>query len=233
MKIDNDFKKTSTHKRVDVKKPFYKRWWFIGGAVVLVVIGAMPSNKSSDNQSSDVKTVISSKKNQTDETTDNDKNSDAMEKIFKKAKNETKAEKKSKQLETVSVGQPIRVGDVEYTVNSHTTTDKVGNEYLNKTANGVYLIVNVTVKNLGDDALTVTDNFFKLIKDDKEYESDSTAGIYANNDSKFFLDKVNPEGSVTGNIVFDVTKETVDAGNLKLQVQTGAWGTQKGLINLN
>lgn len=234
MKIDNDFKKTSTHKRVDVKKPFYKRWWFIGGAVVLVVIGAMPSNKSSDNQSSDVKTVISSKKNQTDETKDNTaKNSDAMEKIFKKSKNETKAEKKSKQLETVSVGQPIRVGDVEYTVNSQNTNANVGNEYLNKTANGIYLIVNVTVKNLGDDALTVTNNFFKLIKDDKEYESDSTAGIYANNDSKFFLDKVNPEGSVTGNIVFDVTKETVDAGNLKLQVQTGAWGTQKGLINLN
>lgn len=134
MKIDTNLNSTSTHKRVDVKKPFYKRWWFIGGVVACVLLGAMSSNKSSDKPSTDVKTVVSSKKNQTDETkAEAAKNSDSMEKIFNKAKDETKAEKKSKQLETVSTGQPIRVGDVEYVVNSHNTTDNVGNEYLNKT----------------------------------------------------------------------------------------------------
>ena len=36
-----------------------------------------------------------------------------------------------------------------------------------------------------------------------------------------------------GKIVFDVTKATIDDKNLQLQVQTGAWGTEKGLINLH
>lgn len=214
---------SSRRSHVVVKKPFYKRWWFIAGGVVVVflTIGALSPDDSSDSHSSDVKTSVSSQKKDDVKKDDSDK---------KKA---TKAEKKSKELKTVSIGEPVRVGDVEYVVNSRNVTDKVGGDYINKTANGVYLIVNVTVKNLGDDSLSVNNNFFKLLKDNKEYESDGSAGVYANKDSKFFLSKINPESELTGNVVFDVTKETAEDTSLKLQVQTGAWGTQKGLINLD
>ena len=46
-------------------------------------------------------------------------------------------------------------------------------------AKGSYLILNVTVKNNGTKAITVSDSDFKLVKDKTEYETDSTAGIYA------------------------------------------------------
>lgn len=50
---------------------------------------------------------------------------------------------------------------------------------------------------------------------------------------KFFLSELNPENSITGNVVFDLNAETANASGLVLQVQTGVWGTQKGKINLD
>ena len=202
-------RKSSSHRTREVKEPFYKQRWFIIVAV-LVIIGIGSQYGRTSNRSSDVKTSISSHKDDT-----------------------TKAEKKAKTLDTVPMGQPLRVGNVEYVVNSRNVTDKVGTDFIGKKANGVYLIVNVTVKNLGDESLRVSDDFFTLLKDNKEYESDGTAGMYLNEDSQFFLSKINPDSELTGNVVFDVTQEIANDTNLKLQVQTGSWGTEKGLIDLN
>ena len=65
------------------------------------------------------------------------------------------------------------------------------------------------------------------------HETDSVAGMYANEEGKFFLSELNPENSITGNVVFDLNAETANASGLVLQVQTGVWGTQKGKINLD
>lgn len=52
-------------------------------------------------------------------------------------------------------------------------------------------------------------------------------------ENSFFLSELNPENSITGNVVFDLNAETANASGLVLQVQTGVWGTQKGKINLD
>ncbi len=116
---------------------------------------------------------------------------------------------------------------MEYTVNGIETTDTIGDEYLNQKAQETYLIVSVTVKNNGDDALSVLDSFFKLKKGDKTYNTDSTAIMYLGDES-IFAKEINPDASLKGKIVFDVTKATIDDKNLQLQVQTGAWGHGKG-----
>ena len=130
------------------------------------------------------------------------------------------------------IGEVTKVGDVEYIVNSKSISQNVGGEY-GKTANGSYLILNVTVKNSGKKSITVTNDFFKLLKGDTEYETDSVAGVYANEEGKFFLSELNPENSITGNVVFDLNAETANAPGLVLQVQTGVWGTEKGKISLD
>lgn len=101
-----------------------------------------------------------------------------------------------------------------------------------KNANGVYLILDVTVKNVGKKAITVDSNFFTLFRGDVEYSSDSSAGIYANEAGKFFLSELNPGTEIAGKVVFDVTQEVIDDPAIQLQVQTGVWGTQKAKINL-
>lgn len=235
-------RKSSSHRTHEVKEPFYKRRWFIIVAV-LAVIGIVSPHGKTGNHSSNVMNNNSTKNSSVhhhkdDAPNDNVEKSSSVSSQDNTTKDDaenhiTKAEKKAQTLDTVPMGQPLRVGDVEYVVNSRNVADKVGGDFINKKANGVYLIVNVTVKNLGDKSLSVRDDFFKLLKDDKEYESDGTAGMYLNEDSQFFLSKINPDGELTGDVVFDVTQEMANDTSLKLQVQTGTWGTQKGLIDLN
>lgn len=235
-------RKSSSHRTHEVKEPFYKQRWFIIVAV-LAVIGIVSPHGKTGNHSSNVMNNNSTKNSSVhhhkdDAPNDNVEKSSSVSSQDNTTKDDaenhiTKAEKKAQTLDTVPMGQPLRVGDVEYVVNSRNVADKVGGDFINKKANGVYLIVNVTVKNLGDKSLSVRDDFFKLLKDDKEYESDGTAGMYLNEDSQFFLSKINPDGELTGDVVFDVTQEMANDTSLKLQVQTGTWGTQKGLIDLN
>ncbi|MGZ7228825.1 DUF4352 domain-containing protein, partial [Streptococcus pyogenes] len=70
------------------------------------------------------------------------------------------------------MGQVVKVGDVEYIVHSKSSATNVGGDF-GKNANGVYLILDVTVKNVGKKAITVDSNFFTLFRGDVEYSSDS------------------------------------------------------------
>lgn len=130
--------------------------------------------------------------------------------------------------EVVGIGQEVQVGDVFFMVNEVTNATNVGGEY-GATAQSQYTIVNVTVRNEKNEAVTVDNNFFKLLSGERTYDSDGTAGIYANEDADFFLTSVNPGVSLTGNVVFDVP---ADLESPQLQVQTGFFGTETGVINL-
>lgn len=142
-----------------------------------------------------------------------------------------KTEQKEQKELTYGIGQTITVGDVEYTVNSMSSSKRIGNEYLYHDAQETYLIVNISIKNNEDEPLSVSDNFFILKNGNKEYSADTTGSMYL--DENIIYENINPETTLTGNICFDVTQETIDNANLQLQVQTGSWGTEKGLINLH
>lgn len=124
---------------------------------------------------------------------------------------------------------------MEYTIQSKELADRVGNEYFGENANGQYVIISMTIKNNGNEAITLSDNFFKLIKGETEYETDSSAGVHVKDDSgaNLLYSELNPENSATGKIVFDVSPETASDPNLQLRVQTGYWGTETALIDLN
>ena len=204
------------------KTPFYKKWWFIL-LVVLIAYGAVTKGGGSISSNNSTATQTTSS---TEQATNDKKEETAVSEESKST------EKKSVAQAMPKIGEVTKVGDVEYIVNSKSVSQNVGGEY-GKTANGSYLILNVTVKNSGKKSITVTNDFFKLLKGDTEYETDSVAGMYANEEGKFFLSELNPENSITGNVVFDLNAETANASGLVLQVQTGVWGTQKGKINLD
>ncbi len=132
-----------------------------------------------------------------------------------------------------SVGDVVKVGDVEYTVNSISTSKEVGSSFLTEQSKGTFLVVNLTVKNNGSDELMVHSSLFNLVNGDKEYASSGTASIYANENADFFLEMVNPDLSLTGNVVFDISDETIESKDLQLKVQTGIFGTETELIYLN
>ena len=210
------------------KKPFYKRVWFIVLAVI-VVIGVFASMGGSDDSKE-----ATSKSTTTSKATTTDSSSKATTTDSSSKATTTDSSSKASSEETVySVGQTFTVGDVEYTVNSVSTTQTVGDEFLNETAQGIYLLLNVTIKNNGDDALSVSNDYFTLYKGKTKYTSDSTASLYASDNSGFFLEEVNPGNALTSNVAFDIPQDVVSDPALQLQVQTGFWGTQTAMVNIN
>ena len=201
-------------------KPIYKKWWFLLLLFLLVagIVRGFGDDKSSQTTAKKDSSSQVTKSNESTETTVSEENKSSKEKVPNV---------------THKMGETVKVGDVEYIVHAKSTSKTVGNELLGKTANGTYLILNVTVKNTGKKSINVTSNYFAILDGDTEYSDDSSAGFYVNKEGKFFLSEVNPGNSITGNVVFDLSDEALNSSNLQLQVQTGAWGTQKGLISLN
>ena len=222
-------------------QPFYKKWWFILIIIIIFVPGfargfgqgfsqGLGDDKSSQtskktDSSAQVAKSNEPEKTQVSEAPKEDKVSEAPK--------EDKSTKEKATNVKYKMGETIKVGDVEYVVNSKSTTKTVGNKHFGNTANGTYLIVNVTVKNTSKKPITVDSNYFKLLNGDAEYSDDSGAGTYINEDAKFFWSKVNPGSSITGNVAFDVSDDVVNSSDLQLQVQTGTWGTEKGTISLS
>jgi hypothetical protein len=151
----------------------------------------------------------------------------ATESAAPEAKEEAPAEEPAK---VTGIGETLKVGDVTYTVHGRTEAANVGGEY-GETAKGKYLVLDVTVKNEGKESLMVDSSLFKLKSGDTVYEADSTASMYANEQADFFLTDLNSGLEMKGNVVFDIPTEAHTA-ELMLQVQTGMFGTETGLIAL-
>ena len=87
-------------------------------------------------------------------------------------------------------------------------------------------------KNESKDAVTIDSSFFKLLAaDGSTYETDSDNLMYLPADKNFFLAKINPNLSKSGQVLFAVSAGAKPQ-DFKLQVQTGAFGTQTGEIAL-
>ena len=196
------------------KKPIYKRVWFWILAVIVVVGigGALGEEDEPANVGEKVEQSSQSE-------------------AKPEAKPEKKEEKLVEEVKTYNISDEVNVGNVMYVVNGIETATNVGGEY-GENSKGTYLIVSVSVTNNGSEALTVSDDFFVLKNDGKEYKSDAVAAIYANDDSSFFLESINPDLTMSGKIIFDVSDAVIDSTTKQLQVATGFWGTETALINL-
>ena len=198
-----EMKQAKKDAKALLKKPFYKKVWFWVLAIIVVIIIANMGGEETP----------------TTETANNGSTEKA-------APATEKAEDK-----VFGIGEIVKVGDVEFTVNSTSTAKNVGGEF-GTTAQGTYLLLDVTVKNVGNEAITTDSSFFKLLSGEKTYDADGSASIYANEDTNFFLEQVNPDLSANGVVVFDVTDEVINNPELMVQVSTGFFGTETGTIKV-
>ncbi|MFU8874409.1 DUF4352 domain-containing protein [Micromonospora sp. SL4-19] len=112
---------------------------------------------------------------------------------------------------TSGIGDKVRGGDFEYTVNSvKCGISKVGTSFLNTKAQGTFCRVSVTAKNVTKKAHTFHADSVLTAQDGsgREFSPDGTAGIYGNEDAKGFLDEINPGNAVKASVYFDVPKGT-------------------------
>jgi len=179
----------------------------IGLFILLVIIGSLLDD---DNQST------KEKEKEPSTTINSDSNKDVQD-----------------EEQNVNIGEELKVGKVAFKVNSIAEVNEISaaNGYMKYTpdADGaVFLNVNVTVKNDGSEMIQTDSSFFKLKASNGVSYTPST--IIVADDKYFVFEGINPGLALTGNIVFEVPAGLTD---LDLQVQTGYWGTETGLINLN
>lgn len=145
-------------KTYKVKKPFYKRVWFWILAVILIVIigsalnGGSDSNKASDNGGEKVA------KSSTSASSSKEEKSDTFYKI----------------------GDTVKVGDAEYTLNSVELTDERNQFEENQPAQVIK--ITYTVKNDGDSDIPVGMDVEVYGSDNKKsetYPNDNTMGSVA------------------------------------------------------
>ncbi|WP_169982520.1 DUF4352 domain-containing protein [Microbispora sp. H10836] len=83
---------------------------------------------------------------------------------------------------------------------------QVGEGFTVHKAQGQYVLVHLTVKNIGDEAQTFTDYAQKLIDTKgRTFDADTGAAVWLQG-SNAFLEKINPGNSVKGFLLFDVPK---------------------------
>lgn len=84
---------------------------------------------------------------------------------------------------------------------------QVGESFTVSKAQGQYILVHLTVKNIGDEAQLFSDSAQKLVDArGRTFDADSGAAAIGLKDSNAFLNNINPGNSVKGILLFDVPK---------------------------
>lgn len=135
-----------------------------------------------------------------------------------KPKTQAKApggDKKDKEAEaepeTPGIGAVVKDGKFAFKVTKLSKASRVGSEFLNKDAQGVFWLVYVTVKNVGDEPQSFFGDAQKVFDGKgREYSASSEAALYLQN-SKSLYEEINPGNSVRGVVLFDLPKNVKPA----------------------
>jgi Domain of unknown function (DUF4352) len=129
------------------------------------------------------------------------------------------------------MGEEIAVGHFTYRVDGTKFMKTIGNEFSSKTADGVFLIIKVSLANNDKEEHTIDNSMFKLT-DAKgtEYES-STEGETAlemSGSETLFLKQCNPNITKSGLLIFEVPKQ----GSYNLHLSGGFWDGSTAVVEL-
>jgi hypothetical protein len=107
---------------------------------------------------------------------------------------------------TDRIGDEVQDGSFTFKVtNVETGAQALGDSFLRSEAQGMYVLVHVTVTNIGtESALFTSANQTLLDAQGREFDADAGAALMNVPDSESFLTDINPGNSVKGVLVFDV-----------------------------
>lgn len=120
------------------------------------------------------------------------------------------SESSEEKAKTAGIGETVKSGSFAFTVKGiECGKTSVGDQFITEEAQGQYCMLDVTAKNVGDEAKYLNADSQYLYDDQgREFSADSVATGYVNPDSTtFFLEEINPGNSVSGKIAFDVPKD--------------------------
>ncbi|SNS97660.1 DUF4352 domain-containing protein [Rhodococcoides kyotonense] len=109
------------------------------------------------------------------------------------------------------LGTPVRDGKFEFVVTgAQPGVPSVGQDFLTETAQGEYVLVTMSVRNIGDQAQSFATSAQKLLDGQgRQFSVDDMATIVL--DQGIAFEQINPGNSIEATIVFDVPAGTVPA----------------------
>ena len=180
------------------KKNWFLRHKVLTGLGALVLLGAMASALGGGGgKGTDAATSETSTSSSTSQESSAGSSQAAAE------PSQTKAEKQEKK--DAGLNTPVRDGKFEFTVTKvQPGVKQIGDEYLNQQAQGQFVLITVTVKNIGDKPQTMFDSNQKLTDDQgRSFSPDSAAAIYLKNND-IWMKEINPGNTLTGTLVYDM-----------------------------
>ncbi len=134
-------------------------------------------------------------------------------------------------VEQKKIGDEISVGNFNYRVNWIKYRKTIGNEYSSQKADGIYLIIDLSLINTDKEEHTLDNSLFKLTDESgKEYESsdDGTTALEMQGNKTLFLKQCNPNIQKEGLLCFEVpSKDTYD-----LHLSGGFWNGTTAVVKL-
>lgn len=148
---------------------------------------------------------------------------------------EQEEEKEEETEESFGIGDTIQAGDLSVKVNNVSRASVIETPFSQEVpSTGNYLLVDVTVRNDGNEAAMVDSSNFKLVKGETTYNSDGTATLYANDDmGSFLVNSLNPEAALSGTVVFDISENSAGDPDLQLEISSNIFFGEKVYVDLN
>ncbi len=185
-------------------RPWYKkkRWWLLGAIALIVIIVAATSSGGDDGP----KVVDDTSQSSSDNQKSDNKKSDDAPKVGTKSN-------------PLALGKTVELAGTRYTVNSAETKDSIGSDILGETADGTFVVVSLTIENRKSETKTFTSSSAKFVASSgDEYDTDSEGSIAATtgDGDPLIFEEMQPKLPKTGLLVFDVPKNAVSDGLLKV-----------------
>lgn len=123
------------------------------------------------------------------------------------------------------IGDRVEVGELAYTITGMRTAPLVGSNDFGARADGIFMIVDMKIENLGKESKTIDSSMMKAIdSQSRTFDSDNEAWAYLENN--LFLKQVQPGLPASGQVVFDVPQ----GESFSVEVSGGMWSGKKQLI---
>lgn len=127
--------------------------------------------------------------------------------------------------EESSIGKIINVGYFEYTVNSVRFKKTIGDEFFGETADGIYLLVDLTIKNIDTETRTLDGSFFAVTDADGikfEYSINGSTALELSGGKTLFMKECQPKIPTKGTLIFEVPEK----GEYYLHLIGNFWGNR-------
>lgn len=109
-----------------------------------------------------------------------------------------------------SIGVPVEAGHFIYTVQKISYKKSVGDSFNGSTADGIYLLVDLSIKNISDETRTLDGTSYYVTNKNGvkyEYSVDGATSLEMAGRNTIFLKECQPNITTTGVVIFEVPKK--------------------------